>query len=687
MGNEMRAAQSVTTSSIANVDTNATKAAKVTEASLASKPASLPTMVRAIDLMLLMLILPIWAPLLLAAISYCRLFRGQALETIYFFDGQSRVRPLYRLYQGSYLAALPSIWNLIRGDVSLIGDRLQLALTQAPDAPSRPGLINFEQLYLRMGLSFESPEAAIDGAFISPQGYLLALVRALTMTLLAPSLPGSRHSLSLFGLKIANLSMNQLLERMLAACEQQGAMERYCFVNADCMNISRDNKAYHHNLTQADLILADGLGLRLASRLKGTPLGDNLNGTDMFPLLCERLAKSGHAIYLLGGRPGIAQLTADKMQARYPALNIAGTHHGYLDSELETAKVIAQINASKASILLVAMGAPQQELWLAKHQAQLNVAVGIGVGGLFDFYSERIIRAPLWVRQIGMEWIARLLAEPARMWRRYLLGNPRFLYHVLIETISNKLRRAPHSSQTQARAQAGQAALARQISTPRLDGRTQGAQLKRSAHALRLSLNRISKRLLDILGAGILLVLLTPLLLLAALLIRLESPGAILYSQQRAGLNNKPFTMWKFRSMYQDAEARLAALKASNEMDGGVLFKMKRDPRITGIGKLIRKASIDELPQLWNVLKGEMSLVGPRPALPSEVSQYSLSDRRRLSVKPGITCIWQVSGRSDIPFDKQVLLDVDYIYQQSLWADIRLLLKTIPAVLFARGAY
>ncbi len=683
MGKEMRAAQSVTTSSIAN------KAHKVTEASLASKPTSIPTMVRAIDLMLLMLFLPIWAPILLFAMAYCRLSRGQALEIIYFFDGQNRVRPLYRLYQGNHLAALPSIWNLVRGDVSLIGDRLQLALTQAPNAPSRPGLINFEQLYLRMGLSFESPEAAIDGAFLSPQGYLLALLRALTMTLLAPSLSGSRHSLSLFGLKIANLSMNQLLERMLAACERQGAMERYCFVNADCMNISRDNKAYHHNLTQADLILADGLGLRLASRLKGTPLGDNLNGTDMFPLLCERLAKSGCAIYLLGGRPGIAQLTADKMQARYPALNIAGTHHGYLDSEQETAKVIAQINASKASILLVAMGAPQQELWLAKHQAQLNVAVGIGVGGLFDFYSERIIRAPLWVRQIGMEWIARLLAEPARMWRRYLLGNPRFLYHVLIETISNKLRRAPHSSQaqTQTKAQAGQAALARQVSTPRLDGRTQGAQLKRSAHALRLSLNRVSKRLLDILGAGILLILLTPLLLLTALLIRLESPGAILYSQQRAGLNNKPFTMWKFRSMYQDAEARLAALKASNEMDGGVLFKMKRDPRITRIGKLIRKASIDELPQLWNVLKGEMSLVGPRPALPSEVSQYSLSDRRRLSVKPGITCIWQVSGRSDIPFDKQVLLDVDYIYQQSLWADIRLLLKTIPAVLFARGAY
>ncbi len=139
--------------------------------------------------------------------------------------------------------------------------------------------------------------------------------------------------------------------------------------------------------------------------------------------------------------------------------------------------------------------------------------------------------------------------------------------------------------------------------------------------------------------------------------------------------------------MYIDAEERLEKIKKNNEMQGGVIFKMKKDPRITTIGKLIRKASIDELPQLWNVLIGDMSLVGPRPALPNEVSQYQLSDRRRLGVKPGITCIWQVSGRSDIPFDKQVELDIDYIYKQSLKEDISLLLKTIPAVLLARGAY
>ena len=139
--------------------------------------------------------------------------------------------------------------------------------------------------------------------------------------------------------------------------------------------------------------------------------------------------------------------------------------------------------------------------------------------------------------------------------------------------------------------------------------------------------------------------------------------------------------------MYQDAEARKAALMAQNEMQGGVIFKMKDDPRITRIGKFIRRASIDELPQLWNVLNGDMSLVGPRPPVPSEVAEYSLSDRRRLHVKPGITCIWQVSGRSTIPFDQQVELDVDYMHTQSVWTDIKLLLKTLPAVFKGTGAY
>ena len=197
----------------------------------------------------------------------------------------------------------------------------------------------------------------------------------------------------------------------------------------------------------------------------------------------------------------------------------------------------------------------------------------------------------------------------------------------------------------------------------------------------------VFKRLLDIVAASILLILLTPLVLTIMLLIRLESPGPIFFKQVRVGRWGKLFTMWKFRSMYIDAEARKAALLAENESGGGVIFKMKHDPRITRVGRFIRKASIDELPQLWNVVVGDMSLVGPRPALPSEVNQYSLADRRRLEVIPGITCIWQVSGRSDIPFPEQVKLDVLYIESSSFGNDILILLKTVPAVLLGRGAY
>ncbi|MDG4560513.1 MAG: sugar transferase [Candidatus Competibacter sp.] len=197
----------------------------------------------------------------------------------------------------------------------------------------------------------------------------------------------------------------------------------------------------------------------------------------------------------------------------------------------------------------------------------------------------------------------------------------------------------------------------------------------------------VFKRLLDIVASSILLVLLAPLFLTIMLLIRLESPGPIFFKQVRVGRWGTLFTMWKFRSMYVDAEARKTALLAENESGGGVIFKMKRDPRITRVGRFIRKASIDELPQLWNVLAGDMSLVGPRPALPSEVNQYSLADRRRLEVIPGITCIWQVSGRSNIPFPEQVKLDVQYIESASFGNDILILLRTIPAVLLGRGAY
>ncbi|MCX2980596.1 sugar transferase [Halieaceae bacterium IMCC14734] len=196
-----------------------------------------------------------------------------------------------------------------------------------------------------------------------------------------------------------------------------------------------------------------------------------------------------------------------------------------------------------------------------------------------------------------------------------------------------------------------------------------------------------SKRFIDCLVAGLGLLALSPLFALMAIAIKADSPGPVLFSQTRLGQGGAPFRCWKLRSMFLDAEQSKQTLLTGNEMEGGTIFKIKQDPRITRVGRFIRKASIDELPQLWNVWVGDMSLVGPRPPVPQEVANYTAYDRQRLMVKPGITCIWQVSGRSDIPFEDQVALDIKYIGGRSLLTDVRLLLRTIPAVLFARGAY
>jgi lipopolysaccharide/colanic/teichoic acid biosynthesis glycosyltransferase len=194
------------------------------------------------------------------------------------------------------------------------------------------------------------------------------------------------------------------------------------------------------------------------------------------------------------------------------------------------------------------------------------------------------------------------------------------------------------------------------------------------------------KRMLDIVVAFLLLLPACPLLLIIAVLIKLEDGGPVFFAQTRVGQNGREFKMFKVRSMCLWAEQRLSDLLGKNKHRDGVTFKIKDDPRITRVGKWLRKFSFDELPQLYNVLIGDMSLVGPRPPLPREVAKYSLADRRRLAVKPGITCIWQISGRANIDFSGQVQLDVDYIQRQSLWSDLLILTRTVPAVLSGKGA-
>ncbi len=203
---------------------------------------------------------------------------------------------------------------------------------------------------------------------------------------------------------------------------------------------------------------------------------------------------------------------------------------------------------------------------------------------------------------------------------------------------------------------------------------------------IRTKIRTSLKRALDIALASVGLLLLSPFLMFIAVAIKLDSPGPIIFKQVRIGKWGKPFSCYKFRSMFIDAEARKAELMEKNEADE-IVFKIKQDPRVTRVGRFIRKASIDEFPQLFNVLKGEMSLVGPRPPVPIEVVQYEFETMYRLDAVPGITGLQQVSGRSDLSFKRWIELDLQYIAEQSLLKDIEILLKTIPAVLSGKGAY
>ena len=201
-----------------------------------------------------------------------------------------------------------------------------------------------------------------------------------------------------------------------------------------------------------------------------------------------------------------------------------------------------------------------------------------------------------------------------------------------------------------------------------------------------LRVYEIFKRIIDIIGAGLGLILLSPIIAVVACAVKVTSKGPIFFSQKRVGKNGELFEMYKFRSMVVNAEELKGNLEDQNEMSGP-MFKIKDDPRVTKVGKFIRKTSIDELPQLWNVLKGDMSLVGPRPSLPKEVEQFDNWMFKRLSVRPGLTCYWQVSGRNNIDFEDWMKLDCRYVDERNLWIDIKLIFKTVFVLFGDKNAH
>lgn len=223
------------------------------------------------------------------------------------------------------------------------------------------------------------------------------------------------------------------MEEALAMIEQiivSGDKQCLSFINADCLNISCKDTNYRDILNSQYFVLPDGAGINIACRMIGERLVANLNGTDLIPELWEASREKGYRFFLLGAAPGVTDRMKLKLEETYPGINISGSHHGYFDHATESESVIEKINAARPNVVLVAFGAPRQEKWIYENQDKVDSNLLVGVGGLFDFYSGDKKRAPMWMRKTGMEWMYRLYLEPGRLWRRYIIGNPMFVYRV-----------------------------------------------------------------------------------------------------------------------------------------------------------------------------------------------------------------------------------------------------------------
>ncbi|WP_373975553.1 WecB/TagA/CpsF family glycosyltransferase [Chitinibacter sp. SCUT-21] len=320
------------------------------------------------------------------------------------------------------------------------GQRNWIGSTTGADA----GLISSYRLHVRMAMALDdeaewdthdqqSRSWRFDLALILRYGWSLLLGKKASLT---------ENRWPLLGLWLDNLRHAQILDQ-LQQWQSQPHPRRIAFVNPHCANLASKDQLYRGVLNSADLLLPDGSGVLLASRILKTPLQENTNGTDLFPILCKQWQQQGAKLFLLGGRNGVAEEVARHLLQRYPGLHIAGTQHGYYASS-DTPEVLNKIRHSQADVLVVAMGVPLQDTWIARHQAATGVKLAIGVGGLFDFLSGRIPRAPVWLRELGLEWCWRLIQEPKRMWQRYLLGNFTFLARVMRQ----KLQHAPQGMNT-----------------------------------------------------------------------------------------------------------------------------------------------------------------------------------------------------------------------------------------------
>jgi N-acetylglucosaminyldiphosphoundecaprenol N-acetyl-beta-D-mannosaminyltransferase len=341
-------------------------------------------------------------------------------------------------FSSGVLANVPALMNVWKGDMSIIGPR--------PVAPGdvnsidrilwkrfdiRPGLFCVWWIRTRANTAYGT-EALADAEYLDTRSFpgdLGIALRAIAASAHGQTTAVAPARVDLLGIPINNLTMEEAIERILEKCKA-ARPSQVCFVNADCANIAWTNREYADILRGCGLVFADGIGMQLAGKILNRNIKQNVNGTDMLPPLCRALEKNGLGVFLLGGKPGVAADVAQWMTTAFPDLQVRGHRDGYF-TDPEVPGVLEQIRHSGAEMLLVAFGVPMQEGWIRDHLAETGAKVSIGVGGLFDFYSGRIPRAPEWMREAGLEWLYRFRQEPRRMWRRYFVGNLIFMARVI----------------------------------------------------------------------------------------------------------------------------------------------------------------------------------------------------------------------------------------------------------------
>jgi N-acetylglucosaminyldiphosphoundecaprenol N-acetyl-beta-D-mannosaminyltransferase len=408
---------------------------------------------RTVDILLSLFLILILSPLLLLTfLAYgaqpSKIMRTQKLGRWRVIYNELTFGPAHsaisRFFEKLHLHRLPGLFNILKGEMSFIGPKAytpgEISSMQQKTRRRfnvRPGFICLWWIRKRSNIHYND-EFTTDSEYVDSHSLkqdLGIMLRAIPALLYGEGIDSAPDQVELLGIRLNNLLASESIDSILETIVRKES-HQICFVNPHCANIAYQNEEYWRVLDASRYNLADGIGMKIAGKLLSREIRQNVNGTDLFPMICDALNNIEGGIYLLGAKPGVTEKVVQWIADNYPKIRICGHHHGYFEA-VEEISIIEEISASKPNVLCVAFGVPRQDIWIGKNLKQLNVNIAMGVGGLFDFYSGQIERAPIWVREIGMEWLFRFLQEPGRMWTRYFVGNFVFLYRVIIERLTN----------------------------------------------------------------------------------------------------------------------------------------------------------------------------------------------------------------------------------------------------------